>query len=210
MALALICYRQNFAWFFPVVEALLFITIGYTAWRGERWAYYFLMFLNIIGCAVTIFAILAAPNAATLFVTICLLASAVCGGVLLSIQAAEGTTVKAGALLAVIGAPEENAPSPQGGNGGQAQPGRVCPKLGGSLACPGLIVPIDPDHLARIVQATRHLEAARERIDPVRFGLFYAPSLQVLTQDLLPAFPPEMMPDAERLMCALPSLPDLE
>ncbi|WP_454887906.1 site-specific integrase [Sphingomonas oryzagri] len=93
---------------------------------------------------------------------------------------------------------------------GHAHPGRVCPKLGGCLACPGLIVPIDPDHLARIVQATRHLEAARERIDPIRFGLFYAPSLQVLTQDLLPAFPPAMMPDAEQLMCALPPLPDLE
>jgi hypothetical protein len=26
-------------------------------------------------------------------------------------------------------------------DGGQAQPGRVCPKLGGCLACPGLIVP---------------------------------------------------------------------
>jgi hypothetical protein len=70
--------------------------------------------------------------------------------------------------------------------------------------------PIDPDHLARIVQATRHLEAARERIDPIRFSLFYAPSLRVLTQDLLPAFPPEMMPDAERLIPALPPLPDLE
>lgn len=93
---------------------------------------------------------------------------------------------------------------------GQARSGRVCPKLGGCLACPGLVVPIDPDHLARIVQATRHLEAARDRIDPIRFGLFYAPSLQVLMQDLLPAFPPEMMPDAERLMFALPPLPDLE
>jgi hypothetical protein len=86
----------------------------------------------------------------------------------------------------------------------------VCPKLGGCLACPGLIVPIDPDHLARIVQATMHLEAARERIDPIRFSLFYAPSLRVLTQDLLPAFPPEMMPDAERHIPALPPLPDLE
>lgn len=95
-------------------------------------------------------------------------------------------------------------------DGGHARPGRVCPKLGGCLACPGLIVPIDPDHLARIVQATMHLEAARKRIDPIRFSLFYAPSLQVLTQDLLPAFPPEMMPDAERLMPALPPLPDLE
>src|SRR3546814_9685672 len=78
-------------------------------------------------------------------------------------------------------------------------------KLVGCLACPGLIVPIDPDHLARIVQATMHLEAARERIDPIRFSLFYAPSLRVLTQDLLPAFPPEMMPDAERHIPALRS-----
>ncbi len=93
---------------------------------------------------------------------------------------------------------------------GQARPDRVCPKLGGCLACPGLIVPINPDHLARIVQAIRHLESARERIDPIRFGLFYAPSLRVLTQDLLPPFPLEMMPDAERLISILPPLPDLE
>lgn len=73
-----------------------------------------------------------------------------------------------------------------------------------------MIVPINPDHLARIVQTIRHLESARERIDPIRFGLFYAPSLQVLTQDLLSAFPPEMMPDAERLIPVLPPLPDLE
>ena len=86
----------------------------------------------------------------------------------------------------------------------------MCQKLGGCLACPGLIVPIDPDHLARIVQAIRHLETARERIDPIRFGLFYAPSLQVLMQDLFPAFSPAMMPEAERLMLALPPLPDLE
>jgi len=93
---------------------------------------------------------------------------------------------------------------------GHARPGRVCPKLGGCLACPGLIVPINADHLARIVQAIRHLKTARERIDPIRFSLFYAPSLQVLTQDLFPAFPPAMMPNAERLMLALPPLPDLE
>jgi len=90
------------------------------------------------------------------------------------------------------------------------RPARICPKLGGCLACPGLIVPIDPDHLARIVQAIRHLETARDRIDPFRFGLFYAPSLQVLTKDLLPAFPSEMMPVAEGLMSALLPLPDLE
>jgi len=91
-----------------------------------------------------------------------------------------------------------------------ARPGRTCPKLGGCLVCPGLIVPIDPNHLARIIQAMRHLESARERIDPIRFNRFYAPSLRVLTQDLLPAFPPGMWPDAEQRVLDLPSLPDLE
>lgn len=88
--------------------------------------------------------------------------------------------------------------------------GRICPKFGGCLACPGLVVPIDPEHLARIVQAMRHLEVARESVDPIRFSLFYAPSLQVLTQDLLPAFPPEMMQAAERIAHDLPPLPELE
>lgn len=90
------------------------------------------------------------------------------------------------------------------------RPGRICPKFGGCLACPGLVVPIDPEHLARIVQAKQHLEVARENIDPIRFSLFYAPSLQVLTQDLLPAFPPEMMQAAEQIAQDLPPLPELE
>lgn len=87
---------------------------------------------------------------------------------------------------------------------------RVCPKLGGCLACPGLVVPLDAEHLARILQARAHLETARDRIDPQRWALFYAPSLRVLTDDLLPAFPAELMPEAERLAAALLPLPDLE
>jgi hypothetical protein len=88
--------------------------------------------------------------------------------------------------------------------------GRVCPKLGGCLACPGLVVPLDAEHLARILQARTHLEAARDRIDPQRWALFYAPSLRVLTDDLLPDFPSALMPEAQRIAGALPPLPDLE
>lgn len=91
-----------------------------------------------------------------------------------------------------------------------AQSGRGCPKLGGCLACPGLVVPVEPAPLARIIQAIRHLEGARARIDPHRFGLFYAPSLRVLAQDLLPAFPDHMLPAAEQIVDNLPPLPDLE
>jgi hypothetical protein len=88
--------------------------------------------------------------------------------------------------------------------------GRVCPKLGGCLACPGLVVPLDAEHLARILQARAHLEEARDRIDSQRWTLFYASSLRVLTDDLLPAFPAEMTAEAERVAATLPPLPELE
>lgn len=88
--------------------------------------------------------------------------------------------------------------------------GRVCPKLGGCLACPGLVVPLDAEHLARILQARAHLQEARDRIDSQRWALFYAPSLGVLTDDLLPAFPTELMAQAQQIAAALPPLPELE
>lgn len=92
----------------------------------------------------------------------------------------------------------------------ESDAGRVCPKLGGCLVCPGLIVPLDADHLARILQARAHLEAARDRIDPQRWARFYAPSLRVLADNLLPDFPDELKPEAHRIAAVLPPLPDLE
>lgn len=88
--------------------------------------------------------------------------------------------------------------------------GRVCSKLGGCLACPGLVVPLDAEHLARILQACAHLEAARERIDPARWSRFYAPSLRALEDDLLPDFPQALLPEARRIAANLPPLPELE
>lgn len=87
---------------------------------------------------------------------------------------------------------------------------RVCRHLGGCLTCPGLIVPLDADHCARVLQAQRHLLESRDRIDAERWKLFYAPSLRVLEQDLLPAFPAEMLSGAEQQVHRLPALPDIE
>ncbi len=87
---------------------------------------------------------------------------------------------------------------------------RVCRHLGGCLTCPGLVVPLDAEHLARLLQAYRHLLDARERIDGRRWSLFYAPSLTVIEQDLLPAFPDDLHMEAERRIDALPALPDIE
>lgn len=88
--------------------------------------------------------------------------------------------------------------------------GRVCRHFGGCLRCPGLVIPIDADHMARILQAKKELEHARERIDPRRFELLYAPSLHILVDDILPDFPESLCAEAERRMSALPTLPALE
>jgi integrase len=91
-----------------------------------------------------------------------------------------------------------------------AVPGRLCPRFGVCLTCPGLVIPIDAEHLARVLQAKRKLECARDRIDPHRWRLLYAPSHRILTDDILPDFPAELHTAAARMMPALPSLPDLE
>lgn len=88
--------------------------------------------------------------------------------------------------------------------------GRVCRHFGGCLRCPGLVIPIDAEHMARVLQAKEELERARERIDPRRFELLYAPSLRILTDDILPDFPQSLHAEAERRMSTLPRLPALE
>ena len=91
-----------------------------------------------------------------------------------------------------------------------ASPTRLCPHYGGCFACPGLVIPVDSEHLARVLQAKRHLEAARTRLDRARRELLYAPSHRILVNDVLPDFPDELYPVAQRLISDLPPLPDLE
>ncbi|BCH19560.1 hypothetical protein [Mesorhizobium sp. L-2-11] len=88
--------------------------------------------------------------------------------------------------------------------------GRICRHFGGCLRCPGLVIPIDADHMARVLQAKEELERARERIDPRRFELLYVPSLRILTENILPDFPERLREEAERRMSTLPTLPALE
>lgn len=85
-ALVILLYHGGFTWFFPVVGSLLFITFSYCAWRGERWAYYLLMFLNLIGCILSFLVFVSPPDAASLVLTIFLLAAGVGGGLLLSLS----------------------------------------------------------------------------------------------------------------------------
>ena len=100
--------------------------------------------------------------------------------------------------------------NPAAGTAPGSVAGRVCRHFGGCLRCPGLVIPIDAEHMARVLQAKEALERARERIDPRRFELLYAPSLRILIEDILPDFPQSLQAGAECRMAFLPALPTLE
>jgi hypothetical protein len=100
--------------------------------------------------------------------------------------------------------------NPLAGTASGSTAGRVCRHFGGCLRCPGLVIPIDAEHMARILQAKSELERARERLDPRRFELLYASSLRILVDDILPDFPQSLRAEAESRMMTLPTLPALE
>jgi site-specific recombinase XerD len=100
--------------------------------------------------------------------------------------------------------------NPLDGSGPGAQTGRVCAHLGGCLRCPGLVIPLDEAHLARILLAKEEFERARERLDARRWELLYASSYRILVQDILPDFPEAMHAPAAMLAKRLPPLPMLE
>lgn len=87
---------------------------------------------------------------------------------------------------------------------------KLCPHFGGCLSCPGLVVPIDAMHLARILLAKEQLEKARMRLDPQRWTLIYKPSHDLLVENILSDFPAELHDEARALMGSLPALPALE
>jgi hypothetical protein len=100
--------------------------------------------------------------------------------------------------------------NPLAGTAPGSAPGQACPHLVGCLRCPGLVIPLDVEHLARILQAQEEFERARERLDPRRWELLYADSYRILVQDILPDFPEGLRQPALALAAMLPKLPALE
>ena len=90
------------------------------------------------------------------------------------------------------------------------RPGKPCSRIGACLRCPGLVIPLDAEHLARILQAIEALEAARMTLDPARWALIYGPSHRILVDDILPDFPSDLHEAARAIMTTLPALPVLE
>lgn len=72
------------------------------------------------------------------------------------------------------------------------------------------MIPIDADHLARILLAIDCLDQAKRRLDPRRWEMLYAPSYRILTGDILRDFPDAMHAEARALAATMPPLPELE
>ncbi|NSX88957.1 site-specific integrase [Agrobacterium tumefaciens] len=100
--------------------------------------------------------------------------------------------------------------NPVAGKAPGSTQGRLCPGFMSCLSCPGLVIPIDSRHLARILQVMRKLEIARDRLDAERWRSIYAPSYRILSEEILPDFPSGLYEAAERLIETLPPLPDPE
>ena len=100
--------------------------------------------------------------------------------------------------------------NPMAGKAPGSSQGRLCPNFMGCLSCPGLVIPIDCRHLARVLQVLRKLEAARDRLDAERWRSIYAPGYRILKAEILPDFPVELHKEAERMIATLPPLPDPE
>ena len=86
----------------------------------------------------------------------------------------------------------------------------LCPLFQQCLDCPGLVIFIDAEHLARLLLAKEAFEAARERLHPERWKLLYADTYQRIVTNILPKFPQELFPAARALMPSLPRLAPLE
>jgi hypothetical protein len=67
---ALYAFMMDLPWFFPIVGTALLVNLAYCAWRGERWAYYLLMFMCIIGLILSVVLLLAARSPGALLLGI--------------------------------------------------------------------------------------------------------------------------------------------
>jgi hypothetical protein len=87
--------------------------------------------------------------------------------------------------------------------------GSLCTHFLGCFTCPNAIIPDEPRTLARLTQARDHLRAAAATIHPARWQAIYAPSLQILEEDILARFSAAELSAASALHSSLPPLPEL-
>ncbi|MEI8702832.1 site-specific integrase [Mesorhizobium sp. ISC15] len=86
--------------------------------------------------------------------------------------------------------------------------GRLCTAWLGCFTCPNAVIPLDPDVLARLLSTRDALVAARKALAPDRWRLLYAPKLEILENDILSRFSPELHLAASGMTA--PALPVIE
>ena len=87
--------------------------------------------------------------------------------------------------------------------------GHLCTHFLGCFTCPNAVIADDPRTLARLQQAREHLREACATIHPARWQAIYAPSLQILENDILSRFSAAELAAAQALRATLPPLPQL-
>lgn len=86
---------------------------------------------------------------------------------------------------------------------------RLCRHFQSCFSCPGLVVPLDADHLAKLLLLRDALDAARARLNPARWHQIYEPTSLSLDA-ILTQFPDALLPDARAICHTLPPIPDIE
>jgi len=81
---------------------------------------------------------------------------------------------------------------PLAGVGEGQKPGQLCTAWLGCFTCPNAVIPLDPDVLARLLATRAALVAAQAEVAAERWRLLYAPKLEILDNDILPRFGPEL------------------
>ncbi len=58
----ILAFSKQYSWYYPVIGLGLIVNLAYCAWRGERWAYYLLIFFSALILLIDGIQLLAVSN----------------------------------------------------------------------------------------------------------------------------------------------------
>jgi integrase len=88
--------------------------------------------------------------------------------------------------------------------------GKLCTAWLGCFTCRNAVIPREAQTLARILRVRKTLVEARPSMALDRWQLLYAPQLEIIERDILPAFSADVRTAAEVMMDRLPPLSPIE
>lgn len=88
--------------------------------------------------------------------------------------------------------------------------GTLCTAWLGCFTCPNAVIPMTADTLARLLAMKEALIGARSQLPWARWKLVYQPKLEILENDILNHFSPELFAEAAALQATVPRPPPIE